>query len=388
MRRGRIILILAFLLIVGVVAVGFIMTRGGGTSTGVAGPTSTPLPPETVDIVVVVQPIPMGTVIDQAYLDKVPYPKDLFVENMYMTDVAEVIGRRARFDLEPGVALNKSYLADSAEEISVSGSDVSFLIEPGKVAVSIPISRLSSVSYAPQRGDHVNVIVTLLLIELDPDFQSVLPNYTAAVLAPGPSVLLGIDAQQLAGLTTNEQLRNLTAQIAGGGVASRQGRVEVDPFLEQTLYVMPSESQRPRLVSQTLIQNVMIVQVGTYKQEKDTAAATMDTGAPTPTPLPTSVVQTAVEEEELPDIITLSVSPQDAVTLNYLIYAGAQLTLALRPVNDTTDPVQTQAVTLDFLLNTYNISRPVKLDIGLEPRLDKLVTPALPNDVKPTPEER
>jgi pilus assembly protein CpaB len=90
-------------------------------------------------------------------------------------------------------------------------------------------------------------------------------------------------------------------------------------------------------------------------------------------------------EPKLPDLITLVVTPQDAVTLNYLIYTGSQLTLALRSSGDDTR-VQTEATTLDFLLNQYNIPIPVRLPYGMEPRVDEILTPELVNDVQPTPE--
>jgi pilus assembly protein CpaB len=86
-----------------------------------------------------------------------------------------------------------------------------------------------------------------------------------------------------------------------------------------------------------------------------------------------------------PDVITLVVTPQDAVTLNYLIYAGAQLTLALRPAGDDSR-VQTEAATLDFLLKNYQIPVPAPLPYGFEPRVDDLTPPELPNDVVPTPQ--
>jgi pilus assembly protein CpaB len=84
-------------------------------------------------------------------------------------------------------------------------------------------------------------------------------------------------------------------------------------------------------------------------------------------------------------LITLVVNPQDAVTLNYLVYAGSQLTLALRPSGDDTR-VQTEATTMDFLLKQYNIPVPVKLPYGMEPRVDDLLPPQLVNDAEPTPQ--
>jgi pilus assembly protein CpaB len=153
-------------------------------------------------------------------------------------------------------------------------------------------------------------------------------------------------------------------------------------------------------VSQTLLQDAIVLGVGDFPLTDEVAEepeptqpaptteeeVTIDTeaGAPGETPVGTELVK---EEPKLPDLITLVVTPQDAVTLNYLVYAGSQLTLALRPSGDDTR-VQTEATTLDFLLTQYNIPVPVKLPYGMEPRVDDLMPPELPNDAPPAPEEQ
>jgi len=101
---------------------------------------------------------------------------------------------------------------------------------------------------------------------------------------------------------------------------------------------------------------------------------TQEQAAPTPTPKPAP-----------PDVITLIVSPQDAVTLNYLVYGGAQLTLVLRNPRDAEVP-GTEAVTLSYLLDQYNIPIPVKLPYGFQPPVSALGSKVLPNDVTPTPQ--
>ena len=175
-------------------------------------------------------------------------------------------------------------------------------------------------------------------------------------------------SNETSALNSQEQLQNLTAQVASGGVVASLGRTLQDPVLEQTFYLVPSEAQRPRLVSQSLIQDVLVLHVGDFDLEAPEPVA-VAAGEPTPTPVP-QVLETA------PDLITLVVSPQDAVTLNYLIFSGAKLTLALRPPNDTSI-AQTQAVTLDYLVNSYQIALPVKLNFGIEPRVDELIEPRL-----------
>ncbi|MFZ6028420.1 MAG: hypothetical protein ACOYYS_11955 [Chloroflexota bacterium] len=381
MRRGRIFIYLALLLIIVVGAAFFLLPKlTGDSGNGGIGPgpdvVPTATPVTTVEVIVVSQPIPLGAEITADYLMTLPISQDVYVPDMYMTDMSKAVGRLARYDLQQGIWLNEKYLVESLEQVSSAVSDISFLIDKGKVAVSIPITRLSSVSYAPQRGDHVNVIVTLMLVDTDSEFQSELPNYTAGVLAPGPSLLLGTD--DTSSLQSSEQLRSIAAQVAGGGEAAKLGRSFQDPTLEQTFYLVPSEAQRPRMVSQTLIQDVKVLQVGTYVVQDRTLKPVQEV-AETPTPAPGQEQPQPTPEPEKPDLITIVVSPQDAVTLNYLLFAGAQVTLALRPVGDV-ETVETQAVTLNFLMENYRIQRPEKMDISISPRVDELTQPNLPND--------
>jgi Flp pilus assembly protein CpaB len=287
--------------------------------------------------------------------------------------------------MDPYTVVTSALVTDSPD--TEQGSDDAVFISPGMVAVSVPISRLSSVSYAPQKGDHVNVIVTMLFVDLDPAWQTILPNWTGNVIGPGSG---GITAN---GSEIAETTKTLLSQPYRG--SSEQGRVENDPLLpaeNQTFYILPSEQQRPRLVSQTLIQNVRVLQMGNFLTPSEEAALEATKPAPTATPEP-GTDQTQQEQVEAtptpvpapPDVITLIVSPQDAVTLNYLIYGGAQLTLVLRNPRDA-DLTATEAVTLSYLLDQYNIPIPVKLPYGLQPAVTALVPPSLRNDNTPTPQ--
>jgi Flp pilus assembly protein CpaB len=250
--------------------------------------------------------------------------------------------------------LTTGMVVDTTEQLSETGSTAALQIPRGMVAVSVPINRLSSVSYALRPGDHVNVIVSLLFVDLDADFQSILPNKNAVVIAPSPGSL--------------ETGEGATLTAASEGAAGVQGRAEIDPLLEQTFYVVPSEGQRPRLVAQTLLQDSIVLGIGEFPLKEEEAAPEVQATPqaeepapqqqeaapqPTPTPLPK------------PEVITLIVTPQDAVTLNYLLNGPARISLALRPADDDTR-VQTEAATLDFLLKQYNIPVPVKLPYGAE----------------------
>ncbi len=372
MRRGRIFIYLAFIIILALVAFVVVWQRflQPQSTAQPEGPAPTPIV-ETVNVVVLTQRVPRGTPLEPSLLNLVPIQRDLFIEGMF-TNVNEVDGRLAKFDLESGILLTNGMLVSSAEQLSDTGSTAALSIPRGMVAVSIPISRLSSVSYAPQSGDHVNVIVSLLMIDLDTDYQTKLPNMAGVVIAPG---------------TVGEEGPNyLTAQVSGGGEeGTAVGKAELVPGLGQTVYSMPTEQQRPRLVSQSLLQDVVILKVGDFPYE----------GLPEPTPEPVEgEVAPPVEEGQdqppepppAPDVITLIVTPQDAITLNYLLYyqaaLGSQLTLALRSAEDDTR-VATEAVTMQYLLEQYNIPVPAKLPYGVEPRQDQVVLPPLKNDVQP-----
>jgi Flp pilus assembly protein CpaB len=355
MRRGRIFIYLAFIVILALVAVFVIITRFptilGGQQTAEIVPTPTPI--EMVNVVVVTQQVPRGQVLDENVLATIQIPRSAFVEG-YFTDLAEVVGKRARVSLVPNMLLTTGMVVDATEQLSETGSTAALQIPRGMVAVSVPINRLSSVSYALRPGDHVNLIVSLLFVDLDADFQTILPNKNAVVIAPSPA-----NPETGAGATLS------AASQAAAGV---QGRAEIDPLLEETFYVVPSEGQRPRLVAQTLLQDAIILGVGEFPLKEEQAApqvqatpqpeepAPQQEGAPTPTPTPLPK----------PEVITLIVTPQDAVTLNYLLNGPARISLALRPADDDTR-VQTEAATLDFLLKQYNIPVPVKLPYGAEP---------------------
>jgi hypothetical protein len=140
-----------------------------------------------------------------------------------------------------------------------------------------------------------------------------------------------------------------------------------EPALGESLYLFPSESQRSRMMSQTLLQDVIVLQVGNFAvegpvpqqvvSEQPQEAAPVENQQPTP--------PAVVEDTRPPDVITLIVSPQDAVTLNYLLYTGAAYP-GVEGANDDTR-IQTEAVTLQYLLTQYNIPVPVKLPYGVEP---------------------
>ena len=347
MRRGRVFIYLALIIILGLAALAIIYQRfilPSGSTTTEAEPT-----PEitTVNVIVLTQRVPRGAALTADVMGLIPIQQELYYQGMF-TNISEVEGKLAKFDLDAGIPLTSWMVVDSAEQLSTTGSTAALSIPRGMVAVSIPIDRLTGISYAPRPGDHVNVIVTMSFVDLDADFQTILPNRNIGVIAPG------------VGETTTPSIVAVTG--GGGGVV---GRVVTDPVLAQTFYVVPSEeSQRPRMVSQNLLQDAVVLQMGHFKTEEEQKAE--EAAAVEPTPQPGEAKEAPAAPAPPPDLITLIVTPQDAITLNYLIYSGAQLTLALRGAGDDTR-VSTESVTLQFLLEQYNVSVPAKLPTGLEP---------------------
>jgi pilus assembly protein CpaB len=378
-RRGRIFIYVGLIIILGLALAYLVLRNQPGLKLGGQPPATPAVADETVGIVVTTQQVQKGTAFTEAELATIPYPKKNLGEGTFYTNISDVLGKKAKIDLDPKMPVTSSLVVDKAD-----GSLAAFQIPKGMVAVSVPIDRLSSVSYAPQAGDHVNVIVTLLLKDLDTNFQTALPNLTAGIITPGPAVLTtggSADSNGSNGSTTTvskiDVTQNLMAQIVSGGSGATVGRAEIDTGLGQPLYVIPSESQRPRMVSQSLLQDAMVLQVGNFSLPTDQLVAAQP--AATPDPNQPGQTQAAAATPKAPDVITLVVTPQDAITLNFLMFNDAKLSLALRGAGDD-QRIQTEAVTLQYLMDQYNIPVPAKLPYGLEPRENVLQTPKLIND--------
>ena len=351
MRRGRVFIYLA-LLILAALAGGYFLLQG---QTGIGGDEAAVPTPALVDIVIAQQNIPQGAVITEDVLGKISLPEGTDFGVMFRFDqrVEQLVGKTAKYPIEQGVVITQSMIG-SANDIAVGGPEWANLIPPGMTAVSIPTTRLSSVAYGVADGAHVNVISCFLFVDIDAGFQTKLPN--------------GIVDVSSAGYPVEEP--KLTATVGASGEGGPiQGRVELDPTLQQPIYVVGSEAQRPRPVCQTIFQDVIVLRLGNFPVEGTEAVAVPDPEAPP------EEVQPVVE---MPDIVTLIVSPQDATAMTYMLYGGAELTLALRRTDDTSR-VDTEAATLQFLLSQYAIPVPAKLPYAPAERIDALLPPLLIN---------
>lgn len=348
MRRGRLLIFVVLIVVVGLALLALLWTQFGT-------PAPQPTQPTTLtEVFYAAQNIPQGTTITAEMLGKFSIPPENVAEVMFTaSEESALVGQTARLTLDQGTLITSSMVGSGPVEIS--GPSWAVQIPSGMVAVTIPTNRLALGGYAVNDGAHVNVNACMLFVDVDPAFQAALPNYT--------SVLTGT------GFLEN-QLPVLSVAATTGELPSRQGRIELDPTLQQPFYAVPSEGQRPRLVCQTILQDVVVMKLGNFALQQTAAPAD-----PNATPSPSQV-----QQQISPDLVTLMVTPQDSISLNYFVYSGAMLNLSLRNPNDVSR-FSAESATLTSLLTQYNISLPSKLPYASQPRIDVLTPPLLPNDV-------
>jgi len=346
MRRGRMLIFLVLIVVVGLGLLALLWTQFN---------TVAPQPTQAVltDVFYAAQNIPQGTTITREMLGTFSIPPENVAEVMFTaSEENALVGQTARLTLDQGTLITSSMVGSGPVEIS--GPPWAVQIPSGMVAATIPTTRLALGGYAVNDGAHVNVNACMIFVDVDPAFQTVLPNFT--------SVLTGTGFQE-------GQLPVLSVGSTTGESASRQGRIELDPTLQQPFYAVPSEGQRPRLVCQMILQDVVVMKLGNFALQSVTPTD------PNATPSPAQA-----QQQSSPDIVTLMVTPQDSISLNYFVYSGAMLSMALRNPNDTSR-FAAESATLTSLLTQYNISLPSKLPYASQPRIDVLTPPLLPNDI-------
>ncbi|MDK1028252.1 MAG: hypothetical protein QGM50_06065 [Anaerolineae bacterium] len=327
MRRGRIFIFLALLLVVGLVVVVIIFNTVINTTSQAEESVQI-----DVNIFIAGQPIPQGAVITNENLGIITIRQEnltgvMFAENQR----AQLEGKIAKYPLDQGVVITSSMV--STGTLAEGGPPWAAQIPNGMTAIAIPTSRLASMAYGIQDGAHVDISVCFFFIDIDPSYQTELPNLITPLTAP-TNVL---PAEQ----------PGLTLGVGLDGSKQAQGRTEVESAFQQGIYVIPSESQRPRPACQILVQNAVVLKMGSYLDQPTTVE-----GEPAAPPIP--------------DIVSLIVSPQDAITLSYLNFTNVNITMTLRSASDNSR-VATEAATLQFLLSQYNIPVPAKLPYAIKP---------------------
>ncbi len=346
MRSGRMLVIVGFIVLVGAVAVGVLLwVKGratppdtGAVSEEVGGEVVGVIPPEST-IVVAAQNIPRGTRITSDTVQTAPWP-EAWVPEGALKDVGDALGRIARVDIVLEMPITEGMLTAEPGDLAAIGSDVALQIPPGKVAYALPVRRYSSVAWALQPGDRVDVIISLMVTELDEEFQSILPNNASCVQPPE-----GEECQS--------------------GV---MGRLEVLPN-GWVVNLTPGGETRPRLVTQLTVRDAMVLRVGDWPVEEEEEAEPgggerleQPEGVEVePTPPPRATVEP----------LTLVVTPQDAMVLKYMEELGASIDLVLRSAGDT-GRATTDSVTLQYIFDRFNVELPPKLPYGVTPALQSM----------------
>jgi pilus assembly protein CpaB len=380
MRRGVIIVLAGFLLLVITGIVWFVFSSGilGGGDEGEQPATNIPVEPleeilqtqqpepvlETTQIVVAVQNIGRGMYLteDAVTLWDWPLetlPPDAIVGNMEQDRnadgvpdaIEQVLGKRMRINTDRFEPILEPMLADD-DDLVGSGSDAALAIPGGRVLIAIPVADVSDdpttvAGYVLRKGDHIDVLISMALIDLDEEFSTKLPNQT-----------MRLEIREGAEGETTLELQEFP-----------YGRFEEGP-LGLIFNVIPSEdNQRSRLVTQLMVQDAVVVRVGRYPTYEEEIRGIDPQAPPTPTPVPEDAdeqaQQTAPPPPPKPKVILLSVTPQEALVLKFASEIDANLDFVLRSVGDQAI-YQTNAVTLQYLMETYNIAIPPKLQYGLE----------------------
>lgn len=372
--RGRVLILLGAIILLVVVLVVVLMRNDGGDEEtvaqatevggevtggeqggGITAPDAGMRALNMVEIVVAVQDLPRGIVIPPDGIGVVPWPQEALPEaGNYFTaaELEDVIGQVARTEIFRGSPILARQVVPNLYEVARTGSDAAALMrafegDESRVAISVPLdpTGVGQVAYGIQAGDFVDVILSFLYIDVDPAFQTRMPNNVSLIT------------------------RLETGELSIG--SPRQGRPEASTLSPEGVLLSPSESsQRPRLVTQRTVTGAWVLRVGYFPPGGDIIGATptpqqIETlpppgeGGQATTPLPT-VTPFA------PLIITLAVTPQDALVLTWAVDAQIPITLALRTAGDTTE-VATDPVTLDYMIRTYNAQPPVALEYALEP---------------------
>ena len=314
-RRRTFLIVFVFLVVILVIGIVALVLRGGIFPSPVpegqtpeaeeVGPT--PEIVRTKRVVVALQTIPRGMQIppDAVAIREVleeELPEDP------ITKLQDVVDMYALVELLRERPISASDIKSVAAR---KGSDFALVVRPGRVAIAVPVSALSAVANALLPGDHVDVLISFSIVEVDEDSQIKLP----LVLTGGEDCLAGCQ---------------------------------------------PTGEQIPRVVSQYTVQDALVLNVGLWQEEEpapivpETQEGTQAEGEEVPPPAAETIGLTSVR------VIMLEVDPQEALVLKWLRETGASIDLVMRSARDE-GVHSTEAVTLQYMIDRYQISLPPKL---------------------------
>jgi pilus assembly protein CpaB len=254
------------------------------------------------DVVVAVQPIAEEEPVE-GRIELRPMPIE-YVPAGALRSLEGTSGLLAAGPIPQGTVIHPDLLI-SPEDLMREGK-LGKLVEPGLVAVALPVDELSSVSYGIQPGDHIDVMMSFYFVDLDQETQAIEP---------------------------------ICAPICPGGEGQQEASVT---------------EQRPRLAAQLTLQDVEVLGVGRWNQPEPTPEE-QEEAAQRGEPIPV----------ELPKYITVMVTPQDALVLKLAREVGASIDLGVRAEDDAQQFV-TQQVTLDYILARFGVSLPARQPYSIQ----------------------
>lgn len=353
MNRRRtfliIFVVLVLVLVGGIVAL--VLLTGGlpgrqgpepvSTSDVIAAETAVP-EIEMERVVVALQTIPRGMRIPPDAVQIREWPvEDLPVEVLY--DLDDVVGMVARVD----IPMHRPVEASEVKQVFLGeGSEMSLAIPKGKVAIAMPVMAVSAVASAIRPNDSVDVLISFSIVEVDENTQIKLPM----VLVGGEDCLAGCQ---------------------------------------------PTGEQVPRLVTQYSVQNALVMGVGMWEGEQPDVVSlppVIGEGEEPTVPLadsgeaPPETVSTVVQSLTELTVITLAVNPQDALVLKWAWESNASLDLVMRSAIDNDVYAQPEAVTLQYMIDRFQISLPPKLPHTPENQFDYRLIKEAEERVQPTQE--
>jgi Flp pilus assembly protein CpaB len=234
----------------------------------------------------------------------------------------DVVDKYATVDL----TVRRPLRAAHVRTVVLEGSDLALAVPAGKVLYAIPIRALSTVANAIRPGSYVDVLISFTIVDVDQDLQLKLP----VALEGGDDCLAGCQ---------------------------------------------PTGDQFPSLVSQYTVQNVLVLGVGMWGDEKQ-GVRIYGPGEEEEPVVEVPVAEEPVEGEEAAappqeetqpqtltevTVVTLAVTPQDALVLKWAWESNSSVDLALRSASDVETYAQPEAVTLRYMIDRFQITLPPKL---------------------------
>lgn len=352
MRNRRLILI-GLVVVVAGIAAALLLPRllSPGEEGQEAEPT--PTPANMTKIVLSAQDITRGQQLTGDAVILQDWPVDS-VPLGALTALEDAYDMVAKVDIPRGMPVTESMLTlPGVGPVVGEGSQASWMIPEGRVAYALPVGRYNSVAWAIRPGDHVDILLSALLIELDEEFQTPLPNQISTIEAGGG------------------EEEGPTMSLSGP-----QGRFEVLPN-GVLVNVTPNGPQNPRMITQLTVQDAVVLRVGDWEetqapttgqtgQEGGGAEGEQQAEGQAPGEEPAEQQAPAAERS-----ITLAVTRQEAAILEFAHLSDARLTLVLRPAGEE-GPASTESVTLQYLFDRYGLDMPTKLPYGFTPAVQSI----------------